>query len=49
MRSNLNDQGSVPELTKTQCRADNAKYKVFRTRVDVFYLFKREAQEAFLM
>ena len=32
MRSN--DQDSVPELTKAQCRADNAKYKVFRTRVD---------------
>ena len=25
MRSNLNDQDSVPELTKTQRRADNAK------------------------
>ena len=41
MHSNLNDQDSVPELTKTQylCKADNAKYKVFRTRVDVFYPF----------
>ena len=39
MPFNLNDQDSIPELTRTQCRADNPKYKVLRTFIKYNYLF----------